>query len=130
MGTRSFVGMEIGGKIRAVYVHFDGYLEGVGAELQDYVGETEVEELISAGDRTSLGGPYYKDRGEDDVDPVDYDTFGDFFDACSGSGGEWYYVWRDGVWLCGNTYRGSPLYRELTPFRTAVAVWAEENQEA
>ena len=47
MGTRSFVGVMVGDKCRAVYVHWDGYLEGVGAELQDYTTQAEVEELIS-----------------------------------------------------------------------------------
>lgn len=130
MGTRSFVGMEVDGGIRAVYVHYDGYLEGVGVELQDYLERGEVEELISHGDRTSLGGPYYKDRGEDGVEPALYPTFKEFFTDCAGSCCEWYYVWRDGAWLCGNTYRSSPLYGNLTPFRTAVATWAEEMENA
>lgn len=33
MGTRSFVGVMIGDVCRAVYVHFDGYLDGVGAAV-------------------------------------------------------------------------------------------------
>lgn len=53
MSTRSFVGVMIGEKCRAVYVHFDGYLEGVGAELQEYTTQAMVEELISHGDRSS-----------------------------------------------------------------------------
>jgi hypothetical protein len=55
--------------VRAVYVHWDGYLAGVGAGLQDYDTQAAVEALISHGDRSSLDEGYYKDRGETGVDP-------------------------------------------------------------
>lgn len=128
MGTRSFVGVMQGNKCRAVYVHFDGYLEGVGAELQGYATQAEVEELISHGDRSSLDGGYYKDRGEDDVAPRDYESFEEFFDACHDSWGEWYYVFKDGVWYCGNTYSGSKLYKRLTAYADAVEATEAERE--
>jgi hypothetical protein len=125
MGTRSFVGVLVGDKCRAIYVHWDGYLSGVGAELQEYTTQAAVEELISHGDRSSLEDGYYKDRGEDDVDPIEYDTFEDFFEACKNSWGEYYYVFMDGAWYCGTTYEptvisGSPLYKKLTPYAEAI----------
>lgn len=126
MGTRSFVGVMVGDKCRAVYVHWDGYLDGVGAELQEYRTQAEVEELVSHGDRSSLEGEYYKDRGEDDVDPQNYDSFDEFYDAADGSGAEWYYIFKDGTWYCGNTYSGSNLCKKLIPYNEAVTVWETE----
>jgi hypothetical protein len=94
----------VGSKCRAVYVHWDGYLDGVGAALQDYTTQAEVEELISHGDRSSLEDGYYKERGETGVDPTEYTTFEEFLDAANGCGAEYYYVFKDGVWYCGDCY--------------------------
>lgn len=127
MSTRSFVGVMVGDQCRAVYVHFDGYLEGVGADLQEYKTQAEVLELIRHGDRSSLIDGYYKDRGEDHVDPENYDTFAEFYDACDGSGCEYYYIFKDGVWYCGNTYGDSPLCRTLHTYEQALAVEANED---
>ena len=129
MGTRSMVGVMVGDKCRAVYVHWDGYLDGVGAELQGYTTQAEVEELISHGDRSSLEDGYYKDRGEKGVEPTDYDTFAEFFEAVEGCWGEWYYIFKDGVWYCGNTYGGDALCKKLTAYEDAVAVKEETLEE-
>lgn len=118
MGTSSFVGMVVNDRYRAVYVHYDGYPGGVGNALLNYTSSESVLELISHGDRSSLEGPYYKDRGEDDVDPVDYFSFEDFYDACYQAGCEWYYVFNEGQWYFGNTY-GS-LKRDLVPLTTEL----------
>ncbi len=128
MGTRSFVGVMVGDKCRAIYVHWDGYLEGVGAELQDYTTQAEVLELLADGDRSSLTDGFYKDRGETGVEPRDYNSFEEFFDACHGSWGEWYYVFKDGVWYCGNTYSGSKLYKRLTTYADAVEATEAERE--
>jgi hypothetical protein len=110
-----------GDKCRAVYVHWDGYLDGVGRELQSYTTQAEVEELISHGDRSSLEDGYYKDRGEKGVEPTDYDTFAEFLEAVEGCWAEFYYIFKDGTWYCGNTYGGSELYMKLTAYEDAVA---------
>lgn len=124
MGTRSFVGiMNSDNTCTAIYVHFDGYLDGVGAELQNYKTESEIRELISHGDRSSLDGPYYKDRGEDGVEPQQYSNFDEFYDAVNGCGAEYYYIFKDGVWYCGDTYEAynpTPITRKLVPYTEAV----------
>ena len=130
MGTRSFVGVMVGDKCRAVYVHWDGYLSGVGAELQDYTTQEEVEALIADGDRSSLTDGFYKDRGESGVDPTDFDSFDEFYEACSGSWCEYYYVFRDGVWYCGDTYDSTPISRKLVPYAEAVALTVREEEAA
>ena len=127
MGTRSFVGVMIGDQCRAIYVHYDGYLEGVGADLQDYTTQDSVEQMISQGDRTSLHGPYYKDRGDDNVKPQDYKDFTEFFEAADGAWCEWYYIFKDGVWYCGNTYSESELYGTLTAYAEACEMRQEYN---
>jgi hypothetical protein len=120
----------VGDKCRAVYVHWDGYLEGVGAELQGYTTQAEVEELIAGGDRSSLTDGFYSERGEQGVEPTDYDSFAEFFTAVEGCWGEWYYVFKDGVWYCGNTYGGSALYKKLTAYADAVGAVEETEEEA
>ena len=125
MGTRSFVGVMVGNKCRAIYVHFDGYLEGVGRDLYSgYTRQADVERLIANGDRSSIDGESYKDRGEawDDVKPCEFETFDEFYEACEGSWGEYYYIFKDGLWYCGNTYSGTKLHRKLVPFAEAAVI--------
>ena len=130
MGTRSMVGVMVGSKVRAVYVHWDGYLDGVGAALQDYKTQAAVEELIADGDRSSLEGPYYKDRGETGVDPKDYDTFDEFYEAAENCGAEYYYVFKDGAWYCGDTYgqygNGTGISKKLVTYADAVEIEAKQ----
>ncbi len=129
MGTRSKVGVMVGDKCRAVYVHYDGYLSGVGAELQGYTTQAEVEELIADGDRSSLTDGFYKDRGETGVAPTEYATFEEFFEAVNGCWGEWYYIFKDGMWYCGNIYDGDALYKKLTPYAEAREIQAKARDE-
>ncbi len=128
MGTRSMVGVMVGDKVRAIYVHYDGYLDGVGAGLQDYTTQEAVEALIAPGDRSSLDGPYYKDRGEDGVEPAEYSTFEEFYEAVEGCWGEYYYVFKDGVWYCGDTYEGTGISRKLVPYAEALEIRAAERE--
>ena len=124
MGTRSLVGVMKGDVCRAVYVHYDGYLAGVGAALQDYTTQPDVEELISHGDRSSLDEGYYKDRGETGVGPTDYATFEEFLDAANGCGAEYYYIFKDGEWYCGDCYgrwnHSTSISGKLVPYAEAV----------
>lgn len=49
MGTRSRIGMEVLGQIKSVYVHRDGYLEGVGLTLlKHYSDDAKAAELVAA----------------------------------------------------------------------------------
>ncbi len=128
MGTRSLVGVMVGSKCRAVYVHWDGYLSGVGAALQSYKTQAAVEELVSHGDRSSLEDGYYKDRGETGVDPTEYKDFEEFLDAANCCGAEYYYIFKDGVWYCGDTYgrwgSDSDISGKLVAYADAVELQA------
>ena len=122
----------VGDKCRAVYVHWDGYLSGVGAELQDYTTQAEVEELIAEGDRSSLDSGYYKDRGETGVEPKTYDTFDEFREYADGCGAEYYYIFKDGVWYCGDCYGRwgdpTPISGKLVPYAEAVEIMSKQRE--
>lgn len=120
MGTRSFVGVMKGNVCSAVYVHYDGYLSGVGADLLNYTRQELVEELVSYGDRSALAGPYYKDRGETGVNPVTYNSFAEFYNDAKDADAEYYYIFKDGVWYCGDTYSSTPLSGKLTSLKEAL----------
>lgn len=57
MSTRAAVGIQHpDGSIQAIYVHSDGYLDGVGKALaQHYTEPAKVEQLVKLGDLSSLG---------------------------------------------------------------------------
>jgi hypothetical protein len=122
----------VGSKCRAVYVHWDGYLDGVGAELQEYTTQADVEALIAPGDRSSLTDGFYSERGEEGVEPTDYDTFEEFLDAANGCGAEYYYIFKDGVWYCGDTYgrwgSNSQISGKLVAYADAVAFEARQRE--
>jgi hypothetical protein len=119
---------------KSVYCHWDGYPEHNGRILSEYYDSAKANQLVALGDMSSLAPSidcpeghsfeksvegytvfYARDRGETDVSWSADHTFEDFFDRVEGPGCEWYYVMRDGVWYCGNTYESSPLYKKLTP---------------
>lgn len=125
MGITSFVGVMIGDRCRAVYVHWNGFLNGVGAELQHYTSQAEVEELISHGDRSSLTQGFYSERGEVRSHPVDYSTFKEFYHGCKKSGVEYYYIFKNGIWYCGDTYdtvNPTKITEKLVPYEQAITL--------
>ena len=56
MATRSNIGMkQADGTIKAIYCHWDGYPEGVGATLAEhYKNPAKVEALLNLGDIPNL----------------------------------------------------------------------------
>lgn len=91
MGTRSSIAIKnLDGTIESIYVHWDGYLEGVGATLlESYTTEAKVRQLLSLGNVSSLDDEigekhdfntsvkgwtkfYERDRGEADQGSVKY----------------------------------------------------------
>jgi len=55
MGTRSRIGVMHGNVIKSIYVHWDGYVEGVGSILQAHYDSARANQLVSLGDMSSLG---------------------------------------------------------------------------
>ena len=123
MATRSAIGIKHGDRIKAVYCHYDGYLEQVGRALNTYYQDSiKVNKLISMGDMSCIGVDigekhafnerseyladgiaqqctfYNRDRGEQDVGYRSFATEADFIDYYNGCGCEFYYLYDHGVW--------------------------------
>ena len=72
---------------------------------------------------------YGRDRGETGTDYTVHHTFNDFLEQCDSGGVEFYYIMKDGVWYCGDTYGNSPLSDRLTPLAEALADHDVEHHE-
>ena len=54
MGTRSVIAVMHGTNAKAVYCHWDGYLEHNGKILQEHYNSVKANELVSLGDLSCL----------------------------------------------------------------------------
>lgn len=85
MGTRSTIALEFAdGSVSQVYCHWDGYLSGVGAQLEsDYSDPFALQELIDGGDMSCIGEPYTA-RGEsiEDTCARRYQNIDEYFAEC------------------------------------------------
>ena len=150
MGTRSRIGVMHGDKVKSVYCHWDGYLAHNGRILAEYYDSAKTNELVALGDLSSLAPSigekhafsqfdlppdeveaykaqtqdwctfYGRDRGETGTEWKVAQTFDEFMEQCDNSGAEFYYIMRDGVWYCGDTYESSPLSKKLTVLADAL----------
>lgn len=115
MSTRSAIAIQTPeGKFKAIYCHWDGYLEHNGAILYQYYRDPEkVNQLIDLGDLSSLAPEigdkhnfddcpegvcnfYGRDRGEDDVECRVFDTVLDVVKYYDWS--DYYYFMIDNSW--------------------------------
>lgn len=148
MSTRSNIGVEINGVVKAVYCHFDGYLSGVGETLvKNYPTRELAEQVVNLGHLSSLyansGTPpeghsyenkfigytvaYHRDRGEplgcnSYVTRQQYleDTRDDVFI-------EYTYLWDDEHgWMVFSKYLDID---EFVPFDEAMRIEEEMNEE-
>lgn len=150
MGTRSRIGVMHGDKVKSVYCHWDGYLSHNGRLLQDHYDSAKANHLVAMGDLSSLGrvigeahpfSPhttaedkalyeaakeagyctfYTRDRGETGTEFKVAHTFEEFVEQADGCGAEYYYIMKDGVWYCGDTYTSTPLSKRLTLLTEAL----------
>ena len=105
---------EIGGKIKAVYCHWDGYPEGVGNTLQLHYNRSKTKQLLVRGDISTLASDigtkhdfdardcgttfYGRDRGDKGINAEFFDTAEHFTEHYSFS--EYFYLLtEDGTWL-------------------------------
>lgn len=125
MATRSAIGMEVDGKIVAIYCHWDGYIENNGELLyRHYRNPEKILKLISFGDLSSLGEEigekhefntrhinwctyYGRDHGKDDVESKSFSTREEMIDWYEGS--EYFYLWTNKHWI----YSDGKVWREL-----------------
>ena len=146
MGTRSRIGVMHGDKVKSIYCHWDGYLEGVGDTLLKHYDSAKANHLVALGDMSSLRADigekhafskfefdiehrvhndewctfYGRDRGEKGVEFKVAQTFDEFMEQCDNCGAEYYYIMRDGTWYCGDTYESTPLSKKLTALADAL----------
>jgi hypothetical protein len=149
MGTRSRIGVMHGDKVKSVYCHWDGYLEHNGSILQEHYDSAKANNLVALGDISSLRPEigekhnfnrldstipedeyerlygdmttfYGRDRGEADCEFQVAHTFEEFLEQCYGCTAEYYYIMKDGVWYCGDTYGTTDLSTSLTLLSEAL----------
>jgi len=149
MGTRSRIGVMHGDVVKSVYCHWDGYLEHNGAILQEHYNSAKANELVSLGDLSSLRpnigdehafsqfdtdmtqDEYYekygemctfygRDRKETGTEWKVAHTFAEFLEQCDNCCAEFYYIMKEGVWYCGDTYNRTALSGKLTVLAEAL----------
>lgn len=134
MGTRCYIGkLEKDGGVRAIYCHYDGYVDGVGKTLKDFYDSGNIDQLLELGDLSSLGnnpissprlwshsaesmrdllsGEFcmaYKDRGEEDVDAKIFENVDDYKKVFSDNIGiEYLYLLEGNDWFVSEGGEGS-----------------------
>jgi hypothetical protein len=150
MGTRSRIGVMHGNNVKSIYCHWDGYLDFNGRILQEHYDSAKANQLVALGDLSSLRANigekhafsqfelpadevdafkaltedmctfYGRDRGEKGTEWQVATTFDEFLEQCYNSGAEYYYIMKDGVWYCGDTYESTPLSTKLTVLADAL----------
>lgn len=138
MGTRSTIAVKHGTRIKAVYCHWDGYVEHNGAILLENYTSAKANNLVALGDISSLREQigekhsfdlraeegseeatwttfYGRDRGEEGTEFKSFGSEAEWMDYYDGSGAEFYYIMDNGVWYV-SAYR-----EEFKPLHEAIA---------
>ena len=101
MGTRSTIAIQQDDKVTAIYCHWDGYPDGVGATLANlYNSKEQAGELINLGSFSALhdtleetaAGAY----GSDSDKPRTFTDVQDWLKNFN-SGEEYFYLYREGI---------------------------------
>jgi hypothetical protein len=102
MSTHAYIGVENeNGTISAIYCHFDGYPDGVGADLVENFNSLEsAQALIADGDCRSPGDPYKNRAGEvwEDIKPRTHANLDEFMIGKRQAAGHYAYLFTDGEW--------------------------------
>lgn len=132
MATRSSIAVSHNGVIKAIYCHWDGYLEGVGATLFEHYNSPKANYLVAVGNVSSLKpnveipegiehsfeAPaenitvfYGRDRGEKDQEWQVFrseDEWINYYGDC-----EYFYLMDGGVWYVSTGGAFRPLHEAL-----------------
>jgi hypothetical protein len=119
MATRSVIGMRTeDGRIRAVYCHWDGYIEGVGAILHTfYKDANKITALLNRGGFSSLEPAiddiefYASKEGNLGNEAVTFSTASDMIENWYGC--EYFYVFENGQWTVSTGDVFDSLYNQL-----------------
>lgn len=119
MATRSTIAVQHqDGTVSQIYVHWDGYLDGVGATLLAYYNQYALAlHLVSGGDISSLDNSfestvfYGRDRGEEGTDAREFTSFDSYVRNFNSQ--DYNYLWKDGAWTVGH-YETGGAYETLS----------------
>lgn len=146
MSTRSTIAIKHGSRIKAVYCHWDGYIDHNGRILiESYQHSPKVNTLIALGDISSLRDEigechdfdgrytedqieytwtkfYGRDRGDDRAGFKSFGTEAEWMEYYDESGVEYFYLFDNGVWYV-SAYREEfkPLHEEIAKLDKEVA---------
>ena len=100
MATRSRIAIKNDdGTYTSIYCHYDGYVEGVGAELVNHFDDREkIKVLMDGGDCSSIDNGVvetYRSLGETGTDAVIHPTF----EKLTGYFEEYNYVFDNDTWF-------------------------------
>jgi len=125
MGTRSTIAIKHGERIKAIYCHWDGYVEGVGATLLENYDSTKANFLVALGNVSSLQAEigeqhafskfdtpgievpvhnkdwctfYGRDRGEQGQEFKSFASEAEWMEHYEHMGAEYFYIMDAGVW--------------------------------
>jgi len=98
MGTRSYIGKVINGRVHSIYCHWDGYPEGVGSVLLQYYDSEKVDGLLKLGGISSLQETVEESAVKAYHEDVNVDIREDYFSNDGDYGIEYSYLLEDGVW--------------------------------
>jgi hypothetical protein len=121
MATRSMVGIwnEETGEVTASYVHYDGYIAGVGAELLKSYNDAESASMVATGGYlSSLNADYSESRSAavHSDKAVSFASVEDFLEeGFDYAGAEYIYLWDGETWFVSvNTVGGvKSLFEEV-----------------
>jgi hypothetical protein len=110
---------------RSIHIHFDGYLEnGVGEELlKSYNTIEKVIELIEGGDRISIFDKY-----DSYIKFIDDHDIVSFYKKVIDASDEYYYIFRNDTWYCGDTYSQTPISNKVVKLEEAIKIMKEYNE--
>lgn len=142
MGTRSRIALHnpaLGGAFTSIYVHWDGYPDGVGATLlESYTDEDKIRKLIALGDMSSLqhtveacANEAYAARGETGVEAQHSANLAQLSQLTQSCGGEYLYVYKEGNWYVGEggvSAFGLPASKAPGELRLLSEVLAEDEE--
>lgn len=121
MGTHAMIGIWNAetGEVTASYVHYDGYVAGVGADLVNYYNDDERAAMVATGGYLSSLSPYYMESRSASAHSdkaVIFASVEDFLaEGFDYAGAEYIYLWDGGAWFVAmNTLDGTKtLFEEV-----------------
>jgi len=109
MATRSTIAIKTEDGIKAIYAHWDGYIEHNGRILREqYKTAEQVNALVELGDISQLGldldltVAYARDRGEKNVSAQTFASIAEWVEYFAGSYCEFFYLFDGQDWIVSN----------------------------